>query len=75
MNQFQPQFRNRQQFPFWAVAYLDWQCGVSGYTFTATVIDGAPDSFGVTIKKLDGSIYYTAAPGFVSGGDFVISVL
>jgi len=75
MNQFQPQFRNRQRFSFWAVAYLDWQYGVSGHTFTATVTEGSPDTFGITIKKSDGSTYYSAAPGLVSGGDFVISVL
>jgi hypothetical protein len=49
--------------------------GVSGYTFTATVSDGSPDNFGITIKKSDGSIYYSAGPGAVSGGDLIISLL
>jgi hypothetical protein len=49
--------------------------GVSGYTFTSTVNIGSPDSFGITIKKSDGSVYYSAGPGNTSGGDLVISLL
>jgi putative hemolysin len=49
--------------------------GVSGYTITATVTNGSPDSFGITIKKADGSVYYSAGPGNTSGGDLVISLL
>lgn len=49
--------------------------GVSGYTFTATVTDGTPDTFGITIKKSDGSTYYSAGPGAISGGDLIISLL
>lgn len=49
--------------------------GVSGYTFIATVTNGSPDSFGITIRKADGSIYYSAGPGSINGGDLVISLL
>ena len=49
--------------------------GAAGYTFTATVTDGAPDKFGITIKKSDGTVYYSAGPGDTSGGDLIISLL
>jgi hypothetical protein len=49
--------------------------GASGYTFTARVTDGVPDSFGITINKPDGSIYYSAPTKAVSGGDLIISLL
>ena len=45
---------------------------VDGYTFTASVSDGDPDNFGITISNSDGSTYYTAGPGAISGGDFAI---
>ena len=47
--------------------------GVSGYTFTATVTDSVTDSFGITIKKHDGSFYYTIGPHPIGGGDLEIS--
>jgi hypothetical protein len=47
--------------------------GVSGYTFTATVTDGVTDSFGITIKRPDGSVYYETGPRPISGGDLKIS--
>jgi hypothetical protein len=46
--------------------------GVGGYTFTATVTNGSPDSFGIVIKKPDGTTYYSAGPENLSGGDLVI---
>jgi hypothetical protein len=46
--------------------------GVAGYTFTATVTNGSPDSFGIVIKKPDGTTYYSAGPKNISGGDLVI---
>lgn len=46
--------------------------GVGGYTFTATVTNGSPDSFGIVIKKSDSSPYYSAGPKNVSGGDLAI---
>lgn len=49
--------------------------GVSGYTFTATITDGSPDSFGIIIRKADGGIHYSAGPGAISGGDLIISLL
>jgi len=48
--------------------------GAAGYTFTAMVTNGAPDSFGITIKKPDGTTYYTAGPSVISGGDLVIQL-
>jgi hypothetical protein len=49
--------------------------GIAWHTFTATITDGTPDSFGITIKKSDGSVYYSAGPGNTSGGDLTISLL
>jgi hypothetical protein len=46
--------------------------GVGGYTFTATVTNGTPDSFAIVIKKQDGATYYSAGPKNISGGDLVI---
>lgn len=46
--------------------------GVSGYTFTATIADVSPDSFGIVIRRSDGSIYYSVAPKNISGGNLVI---
>jgi hypothetical protein len=46
---------------------------VSGYAFTVTVTDGAPDIFGIVIKKSDGSTYYSAGPIPIGGGDLIIS--
>lgn len=48
--------------------------GVGGYTFTATAANGSPDSFGVTIRKSDGSTYYTAGSKSTSGGDLLIQM-
>ena len=47
--------------------------GVGGYSFTATITDGSPDSFGITIKNSKGSVYYSAGSKKVSGGDIIIS--
>jgi flagellar hook assembly protein FlgD len=44
-----------------------------GYVFTATVSDGTPDSFGITIKKAGGTTYYSTGTGAISGGDLIIS--
>jgi hypothetical protein len=30
--------------------------GAGSYTFTASVTDGSPDSFGLVIRKADGSL-------------------
>jgi hypothetical protein len=46
--------------------------GVGGYTFTATVTNESPDTFGIVIKKSDGTTYYSAGPKNISGGDLVI---
>lgn len=46
--------------------------GAGGYTFTATVVIGTPDSFAIVIKKSDGTVYYSAGLKNISGGDLVI---
>ena len=46
--------------------------GAKGYTFTATVTNGAPDHFSIVIRKPDGSVYYSAGPKAVSGGNLTI---
>lgn len=48
--------------------------GAGGYTFTAVVTDGAPDSFGITVRKPDGSAYYAAGPMSIGGGDLLIQM-
>ncbi len=48
---------------------------INGYTFTATITDNAPDSFGITIRKSDGTVYYSAPSKAVSGGNLKISLL
>jgi hypothetical protein len=47
--------------------------GVGGYPFTATVIDGAADAFGIVIRRPDGTVYFAAAPTPLAGGGFTIS--
>ena len=46
--------------------------GVGGYTFTATVTNGSPDTFAIVIKKSDGTTYYSVGPKNISGGDLAI---
>ncbi len=46
--------------------------GITGYTFTATVTDGGPDSMGIEIYKPDGTLYFSADPEAISKGDFII---
>ncbi len=46
--------------------------GRAGYTFTATVTDGSPDSMGIEIYKPDGTLYFSADPEAISKGDFII---
>jgi hypothetical protein len=47
--------------------------GVGGYTYTATVTDGAPDSFAIVIRRADGVGYYSASLRALAGGAFTIS--
>lgn len=47
---------------------------VGGYTFIATITDASPDIFGIVIKKPDGTVYYSAGPQSVAGGDLVIKI-
>jgi hypothetical protein len=44
--------------------------GVGSYTFTATVVNGSPDTFGIEIRKSDGSLYFSAPAKANSGGGF-----
>ncbi|MBI5193442.1 MAG: hypothetical protein HZA08_08390 [Nitrospirae bacterium] len=46
---------------------------IAGYTFSATVTNGRPDSFRISIYKSDGSRYYSAGPKNLSGGDLVLT--
>jgi hypothetical protein len=48
--------------------------GTGNYTFTATVTDSSPDSFGFVIRKADGGLYYSAPTKSISGGDLKIQV-
>jgi hypothetical protein len=47
---------------------------VKGYSFEATAVDGTPDSFGIIIKKADGTTYYSAPAKALSGGNLIITV-
>jgi len=47
--------------------------GAGGYTFTATVLDSAPDSFGIAIRRPDDSIYYSTATAPTAGGNLSIA--
>jgi hypothetical protein len=47
---------------------------VQGYSFEATVVDGSPDSFGIIIKKADGTTYYSAPAKTISGGNLIITL-
>lgn len=46
--------------------------GIRGYTFTANVTNGSPDTFAIVIKKPDGATYYSAGQKNISGGDLAI---
>jgi len=46
--------------------------GAGGYTFTATVVDGSPDSFGIVVRRMDGSVYFAAAGQPLAGGAFSV---
>jgi hypothetical protein len=47
---------------------------VKGYGFEATVVDGSPDSFGIVIRKADGTTYYSAPAKSISGGSLTITL-
>lgn len=47
---------------------------VKGYSFEANVVDGSPDSFGIVIKKADGTTYYSAPTKIISGGNLIITL-
>jgi hypothetical protein len=47
--------------------------GVAGYTFVATMTIGSPDTFGIEIRKADGTVQYTTAPKSLAGGDIVVT--
>jgi len=60
--------------PNWTVKGVGTVNTVKGYSFEATVVDGSPDSFGIIIKRADGSAYYSAPTKANSGGDLTITV-
>ena len=49
--------------------------GQQGYTFTAQATDAAPDQFGITINRPDGTLFYSANPANISGGDLALEQL
>ena len=46
--------------------------GVAGYRFVATVTDGAPDAFGITIDSPSGVLFYTKSVQAAVAGDLII---
>ncbi|MBI5195025.1 MAG: DUF1566 domain-containing protein [Nitrospirae bacterium] len=46
--------------------------GTSGYTFTATITDGSPDTMGLEINKPDGTPYFSSSSQQVSSGIFIV---
>lgn len=49
--------------------------GYSNFTFTATIINGKPDSWGLEIYNPDGYLYFQRDVQNIAKGDFVISVV
>jgi hypothetical protein len=43
--------------------------GTAGYTYSATVVIGSTDRFGLTIRRADGTVFYSAPLLNLSGGD------
>jgi hypothetical protein len=46
--------------------------GISGYTFTATITDGNPDTMEIEIYDPDGTLYFQSGSGDLISGDFSI---
>ncbi|MBI4837779.1 MAG: putative metal-binding motif-containing protein [Nitrospirae bacterium] len=46
--------------------------GAAGYTFTATISDGSPDTMGLEIKKPDGTNYFSTSSQAVISGNFTV---
>jgi hypothetical protein len=46
--------------------------GAAGYRFVSVVQNGAPDAFGITINRADGSLFYSITPKPVAAGDLII---
>jgi hypothetical protein len=46
--------------------------GVEGYRFVATLTDGAPDAFGITIDSPGGVSFYTKSVQAAVAGDVII---
>jgi beta-lactam-binding protein with PASTA domain len=47
--------------------------GVKGYSYTATIVTGKPDMFGIVIKKAGGSVVFSTVPKSVVKGDIKVS--
>ncbi|MBI5050773.1 MAG: putative metal-binding motif-containing protein, partial [Nitrospirae bacterium] len=47
--------------------------GAPNYTFTATVTEGSPDAMGIEIKKLDGTLYYSAPSQVIASGNYTVA--
>jgi len=57
------------------IAGIGWVRGVPGYTFTATITNGNPDRFAITINKPNGSLYYRAAATRLDSGEVFLVTL
>jgi RHS repeat-associated protein len=44
--------------------------GVPDFTFTATIIEGSPDAMGIEIYNPNGTLYYSASPQPLGGGNY-----
>ena len=57
------------------IAGIGWVRGVPGYTFTATITNGNPERFAITINKPNGSLYYRAAATRLDSGEVFLVTL
>jgi hypothetical protein len=48
--------------------------GVPGYTFTAVATDGSPDSFGIVIRRPDGTVHYATSSATLAGGALAMTL-
>jgi hypothetical protein len=49
--------------------------GKSGYTFTATVTEGSPDLFGITLFAPGGKVFFSSQPAPLTQGRLTIMPL
>jgi len=46
--------------------------GAPGYTFAVTATDGSPDTFGIVIRRSDGTVHYSSSTLPLAGGAFTV---